>query len=174
MQKRHILAALISVATISSVNAMSVSPYIGGILGTTSYTVNSGNGSSTQSAGIGYGIFGGLGLTRHLAIDGAYTSYGKINNSDAYLSSLAIYLKGVLPINYQFHLFGKVGFANVSSHSGNSSNETGSGFAYAAGASYRIMNNVFILGQYQADNAEASGDKLEPSMWSLGLKYDFK
>lgn len=172
MRKILCLSVLIFVGFAAS--AMDVSPYIAGIVGSTSYTAKSGGTSTTQSAGVGFGFFGGFGLSRHFALDGAYTSYGKADNSDAYLSSLAVYLKGVIPLNYQFRIFGKLGFANVTSHSGGSSNQTGSGIAYAAGVSFKVTPNVYILGQYQADDANAGDSKLEPSMWSLGVKYDFK
>jgi hypothetical protein len=172
MFKRLVLASIVSITSFTAFG-VSISPYIGGEFGSTSYTTSSDNSSVTTSAGLGFGGFFGVALTRHFAVELDYTSYGKMNNSDAYLSSLGVLLKGVLPIAGAVDIFGKLGFSNVTENGNSGSNDTGSGLAYAFGLGFKVTHKLEIFGQYQADSANVGSSKLQPSMWSLGLGYRF-
>lgn len=148
------------------------SVYIGGDLGTTSYTANSGSSSTTQSGDMGFGGFIGLGLSSHFAIEGDYTHYGQSSNSDFQISSMGVMLKAVAPINSEFHLFGKLGVVNLTATGGGAS-DSSSGLGYALGLDLRINGPLFLFGQYESTFVDVTSADVKPSMWALGLQYNF-
>jgi hypothetical protein len=174
MLKKLSLVSILLVASSGAFASVTLNPYIGGNVGSTSYTSSNGNSSTSTSAGLGWGAFLGVAFSRNFAIEGDYTSYGKVNDTDTYVSSLGVFLRAVAPIAYSFDIYGKAGFSSTTINGdSSSSDDTGSGFAFALGSDFKITHATSIFAQYQSDLASVGSTKLSPSMWSLGLKYMF-
>jgi opacity protein-like surface antigen len=161
-----------------------VAPYIGGIVGATNYTASityddGSSDSSTQSAGMGYAGTVGVMFNQFIGIEASYLRYGQLsstyndgNEVKEYLAGPAADLKGVLPFQNGFNIFGKLGVADLTLHS-NVSDDDGvskSGLDFALGAGYYFTPNVEMTLQYSGTSLSGyANTSLTPSLISFGI-----
>ncbi|MSP52898.1 MAG: porin family protein [Gammaproteobacteria bacterium] len=149
-----------------------ISPYIGGIVGSTEYTASSGNTSETKSAGVGFGGDIGLKLTDHFGIEGDYINYGNMSgDNDDHLTALGVALRALYPISGALGIFGKAGFYSVTDSKDSSA--TDSGLGIDAGLEYQFSTNISATLEYNHIFVQVGGSNLRPTMYALGLNYDF-
>lgn len=149
-----------------------ISPYLGGMVGSTEYTASSGNTTETKSAGIGFGVDIGLKLTSHFGVEGDYINYGNMSgNNNDHLTALGVALRGLYPLSGALGIFGKAGFYNVTDS--NNSSDSDSGLGIDAGLEYRFSTNISATLEYNHIFVQVGGANLRPTMYALGLNYDF-
>lgn len=149
-----------------------IHPYLGGMVGSTEYTASSGDVSETKSAGIGFGGDIGLKLTNHFGLEGDYINYGNMSgDNNDHLTALGVALRGLYPISGGFGIFGKVGFYNVTDSTDSSQSDSGLGID--AGLEYRFSYNLSADLEYNHIFVQVGPSNLRPTMYALGLNYDF-
>jgi opacity protein-like surface antigen len=167
-----ILVSSFSAFAYSRHESSGISPYLGGIVGSTSYTASTGDTAETKSAGIGFGFDVGLKLTNHFGIEGDYINYGNMtDNNNDHLTALGVALRGLFPISGALGIFGKAGFYSVTD--ANSSSQSDSGLGVDAGLEYRFSQNISATLEYNHIFVDVGPTNLRPSMFALGLNYDF-
>jgi OOP family OmpA-OmpF porin len=182
--------------------------YVGGSIGQSSTSFS--NDFSSNIAGISenqdktdtaYKFFAGYEFTKNWAIEAGYANLGKpqVNYSGFGISGSAeiensswfIDAKATLPLNEQFSLFGKLGWAinksELTANSNNAALNAAVGFPsnqskstddvhYAVGASYSFNQNFSARLEYEDfgkfGNSDNTGST-KSSMWSVGAGYRF-
>lgn len=115
MNTKIILASL---ALAASATAQAADWYVGGAVGRSDYKVDTTGATSSDKTDTGYKLFAGARLSPNLAIEGGFADLGKATASDGTtsgslkLSALYLDAVGILPLNPQWDVFGRVGLSS--------------------------------------------------------------
>ena len=147
--KGILLGTLIAVAGISGAAfAEDSGAYAGLNLGIGKPDINTPNGEDKQSSAVG-GVVLGYKFNSYLAVEGQYTGIGKVTDNvsgSAKGDAASLAVLGILPVNENFNLYGKLGVAatktTVSSSLSPMSDATRTGVTYGLGAEYNFNHNV--------------------------------
>lgn len=157
--------------------------YVGGNIGVGSPNINMPNGEDKKSSAVG-GVVLGYKFNPYVAIEGQYTGAGKVTdktNGSAKVDAASLTMLGILPLNDQFNLYGKLGIATTKTtvSSLKSLNDaTRVGVTYGLGAEYELNHSLGMrLGwdHYNASVQEASGHEknVGDEVVSVGAIYHF-
>lgn len=183
--KGILLGSLVAVASISSaVFAEDTGAYAGLNLGIGKPNINTPNGEDKQSSAVG-GIVLGYKFNPYLAVEGQYTGIGKVTDNvsgSAKGDAASLAVLGILPINENFNLYGKLGAAvtktTVSSSLSPMNDATRTGVTYGLGAEYNFNHNIGMRLGWDHYNA-AVGDvgnhenNVGANVATVGVVYHF-
>jgi len=189
MQKISKVIAILLIAISSNVFAQGVESgvYVGAGIGRTSSSLSKNDFNKDVSIhDINYGgrIFSGYKMNRFFGLEIAYTAYNEIkiksgaSDGDIRVRALTLELVGMVPVGYQWSLFGRLGgFRDDKNIATTITDEIGYkpstgneyGLSYALGVQYDFENHVGArLGWSQIQN-----DNLGNSMVTFSLLYTF-
>lgn len=174
------IALLLSVATIPAFASTS-NTYVGirGGEAKTNIDNNSFNNSTvTSSNPTGWGVFVGYEFDSNYAIEGEYLNLGEIKAGDSTAKSTGVSLSGVgsIPLNQNFSLFGKLGFAMITGEPGGAyvgDKNKSQAWTYGLGAQFNFNSSVAMrLGwdKYKFNDSGLNGDA---SLTSIGALFKF-
>lgn len=137
-------------------------------------------------------IFGGYRLNDNFGVEATYMDYGTITadsvvtapaaatiNLDADTTAWIVDAVGMLPLNDQFGLFGKLGVASWQIDSSASvvvggtaasisGDDDGNDFHFGVGANYALMGNIGLRAEWERINGD---DDLDA--WTVGAQMSF-
>ncbi len=136
-------------AAVSSVAFAEDAGIYGGLnLGIGKPDINMPNGRDKESSGVA-GIVLGYKFNPYLAVEGQYTGIGKVTDNvsgSAKADAASLSVLGILPLNQNINLYGKLGVAatktTVSSSLSPMNDATRTGVTYGLGAEYNVNRNV--------------------------------
>lgn len=185
MTKGMLLGALVTLAGISSVAfADDTGAYAGLNLGIGKPNINTPNGEDKKSSAVG-GIVLGYKFNPYLAVEGQYTGVGKVTDNvsgSAKVDAASLAVLGILPLNENFNVYGKLGVAatktTVSSSLSPMNDATHTGLTYGLGGEYNINHNVGVrLGwdHYNAavDDVGNHEKNVSANVATVGVVYHF-
>ena len=186
MLKRTIIAGLLAAAGLAASQATfaqarpDAGGYVGGSLGQMEADGTCGAGFSCDLEDTAFKIFGGYRFNRNLAGEVFWGEWGEITvrsgaaTATGEIRTIGVSAVGILPLNQQFELFGKVGFGNtkqkVSASAPGvalSARETGTELLYGFGATYNFTRNVGVRAEWEFL------DDSEVDVLSVGIQYRF-
>jgi OOP family OmpA-OmpF porin len=162
--------------------------YIGGNAGYGSTTCSTCSLSlfdsgSTSNSGFAGDIFAGYQLNSYVAFEAGWgilpsVSFGDsdffdLGDDTATASHFYAAVKGMLPLNNQWGLFGKVGFDSMSISSDDLDSTSASGVLLAAGGSYNFTSKFAATLSYNQLIDSTSGTSFTVGYGALGLTYLF-
>lgn len=183
--KEILFGTLVAVATVSSAAfAEDTGAYAGLNLGIGKPNINTPNGEDKQSSAVG-GIVLGYKFNPYLAVEGQYTGIGKVTDNvsgSAKGDAASLAVLGILPVNENFNLYGKLGAAvtktTVSSSLSPMNDATRTGITYGLGAEYNVNHNIGMRLGWDHYNA-AIGDvgnhekNVNANVATVGVVYHF-
>lgn len=183
--RRVLLGALLSTAVISSSAFAEDTGIYGGLnLGIGRPDINTPNGQDKESSAVA-GILLGYKFNPYLAVEGQYTGIGKVTDNvsgSAKADAASLAVLGILPLNQNLNLYGKLGVAatktTVSSSLSPMSDATHTGLTYGLGAEYNMNQKVgFRLGwdHYNAaiDDIGNHEKNVDADVATIGVVYHF-
>ena len=115
---------------------------------------------------VGFKILGGYRFHRNIA---AEVGYGMLyDKSDVEVTALEFVALGMFPINNQFSIIGKLGFANVEVDSPAGGSEDKTELTWGLGVQFELAPNIAVRGiwqRYETDDAV--------NFLALGVTYKF-
>lgn len=157
--------------------------YVGATLGATNLRVDCGSATSCDKNDVGYKLYGGAKLSRSLAGEVSYLSFGKAKFTggavdytyEAHALVAAVALSG--EITPELTATVRVGMADVDSRkttggAGGSTESHLKGYA-GLGASYALSKNWWAVASADFTEAEYAGVGGTVRLLSLGVQYNF-
>lgn len=153
--------------------------------------------SSADKTDTAYKLQAGYQFNKNFALEGGYFNLGKATYAAAFTGGVAnasvkadgwsLSAVGILPLNEQFSLFGKLGAAyntvkaNATGTGGGSTitwsdKDSNVGAVYGIGASYNLTKQIALRAEYEVYDKIGKDDTTGESkvdMWSLGVVYKF-
>jgi len=153
--------------------------------------------SSDDRSDTAYKLQLGYQINKNFAVEGGYVDLGKVTyaatvtggtlNVDVKSSGWNLAAVGILPLNEQFSLFGKLGAIHATTKLGAQGTGVVSGWAepgkesgwsanYGLGASYNINKQVAIRAEYERFDSlggDNVGGKSDVDLFSVGVAYKF-
>ena len=176
--KKTLLAAVVASSVFSVAYAANNTSeegfYIGGGVGA-SKSDNVVGATANDKSDTGFKVFGGYQFNKNLGAELGYIDFGKFRFTNAGntfdLKGKAVYLSavGTLPINEQFDLQAKLGYANEDVSTNNSKisiTGDGSEFHFGAAARYHFNPQTAVSLDY-----DTAGSDL--NLWSVNVNYKF-
>ncbi|MBB3118893.1 porin family protein [Pseudoduganella violacea] len=187
--KTKFIAALIGAAVAFPFAAQAEGIYAGANIGRAEQKLNA-NGASLKDHDTGYKLYAGYEFNNTFGIEGGFTDLRKAEASVAKVMSANtktrnFYVAGTatLPLNEQFNVFAKAGFARnhvkatVSSIYGSGSDTANrTSPLLGIGASYKFNKNVSLVAEFEHFGKVAKGDdglNLKANLLSFGVRYKF-
>lgn len=149
--KKILLGSLFMAAAISGTAFAEDAGIYGGLnLGVGKPDINMPNGRDKESSAVA-GIVLGYKFNPYLAVEGQYTGIGKVTDNvsgSAKGDAASLAVLGILPLNQNFSLYGKIGVAatktTVSSSLSPMNDATRTGVTYGLGAEYNVNQKVGV------------------------------
>ncbi len=156
--------------------------------------------SSVDDTDTGWKLFGGYNFSPNFAVEGSYADLGELSIKSRVTSPVAatvntsweaktwtLSVVGILPLGYNFDVFGKVGMhywdADLSatatsgaSAASASDDDNGTDLMYGIGADYNFTNNFALRVEwelYQNIGDDNSTGESDVDLWSAGVQYSF-
>jgi OOP family OmpA-OmpF porin len=117
----------------------------------------------------GWKVFGGWELNPNIAFEAAWVDMGEVSGTlggtqvSAEADGFAFDVKGTLPLNEQFGVFGKVGFIDWEIEGGGAAaglEDDGTDLMYGVGAQYMFTEQFGIVGEWEFFDTEDEADLL--------------
>ena len=180
--KKIAMAVLLSASVAApAVAADDMHMYAGARVGKANTSID--NAVLTKDNPNGWGAFLGYSFSPMFALEGEYLNFGTIEFGTDGIKSSGLSLSGVasFPIGEEFSLFGKLGYAKITSKptgTATGSSLKSSGVAYGFGGQYNISPVVGIrLGwdKYKIDDTDDTGYPIkgDVSLISIGGVFKF-
>jgi OOP family OmpA-OmpF porin len=179
--KKNVLALLGAFAISVPAFAADTGGYLLGAFGQTKVKDIDAPGATVDDTGTGYKIGGGYAFHRNFGVEAAYVDLGKATASTTEFKSsgLVVVAVGMLPLNPQFSLLGRLGFINakleVSDPTGSVSS-TDMKTTFGIGASYSFTPQFAVRADYdlyQKLGDSATTGESDVDMLSIGVVYKF-
>lgn len=156
--------------------------------------------SSVDDTDTGWKLYGGIMFNRNFAVEASYADLGELSidsrvtapfngnlNTTWEAQTVAVSVLGILPLAYNFELFGKVGIhywdaeltATATAGGGvgtGSDDDTGTDLLYGIGATYNLTNNFALRAEWERYNNigdDNSTGESDVDMWSAGVQFSF-
>jgi OOP family OmpA-OmpF porin len=205
MNQSLLLLALSAALGVTSAHAADTGAYAGGSIGQSSFSNFSASdldaaladegitsSSSTEDSDTGWKVFIGYQFLKYLAVEGAYTSFGKatanslitspvsgVADTEIEASSWSVSALGILPLGESFSLFGRVGAnfwdadTSVTGSAGgipvsDSVSTDGTDWVYGVGAVFNVSANLGIRGEWERYVLDDDVD-----LYSVGVSWKF-
>lgn len=145
--------------------------YIGGSIGQSDY--------EDEETDTGFKIYGGYKVNQNFAIEGGYTDLGKISDGSASFSvdGLEIAAVGMLPVNPQFDVFGKVGLFLANTEASvaglGSVDDDSNDIFFGLGVAYQVNQQVSIRGTYDFYGVDFFGLDIDIDLLAVGVDFKF-
>ena len=175
---KHTLASVAIVSTLiaAPAGAQTRTPdahFYGGIgLGRTEN-----NAGTIDKKDEGWKLFGGYQINRNFAVEGGYYDLGQAAIPGAVLdtSALAAFAVGILPVNEQFGLFGKLGLAMTETDMTGIGNTDTTAPAFGLGLRYFFTPLVGLRGEWERFRAPGTPftGKSDVDYWSISAVFRF-
>jgi OOP family OmpA-OmpF porin len=180
--KKIAIAALLSVVVAPAVAADEPHMYAGVRVGQAKTSID--NTTLTTSNPTAFGVFLGHTFSPNFGIEGEYLALGEIKGAgggSAKSNGFSVSGVGSYPINDQFSVFGKLGYAMITSKlsggGGPDVNAKSNGVTYGLGGQYNVSPGVGIrLGwdKYKLNHTDATVNfKGNVSLISVGAVFKF-
>ena len=169
MNRKTIVTGLIvaSLSLASTVYADAGNPYAGFSFGDATPD------SSGFDNASGWKIFGGYEINDYFAVEGGYTSFGKMNGpvTSVEPSGFEVAAVGNIPVNDQFSLFAKAGILawDFKVNGLGSSSTTGTDAFFGVGGKFNVAKNTDIQITWDSYTVEGGGIDL----LSAGVVFSF-
>lgn len=184
--KKTTIAAVLAAASLTASQATfaqarsEMGGYVGASVGQMEADGACGAGQSCDFKDTAFKIFGGYRFNRNLAGEVFWGEWGEISvrqgtaSATGEIRTIGLAAVGILPLNPQFDLFGKVGFGNTKQKVSASApgvsiagQDTGTELMYGFGASYNFTRNLGLRAEW-----EFLSDS-EVDILSIGVQYRF-
>ena len=145
--------------------------YIGASIGQSDY--------EDEETDTGFKIYGGYQVNQNFAVEGGYTDLGEVSDGSFSLSSngFEVAAVGMLPINPQFDVFGKLGLflanTEASAVGFGSADDDSSDIFFGLGLSYHINQQISIRGTYDFYGVDFFGSDLDIDLLAVGVDFKF-
>lgn len=183
--KGMLFSTLLALASVSGTAfAEDTGAYAGLNLGIGKPDINTPNGEDKQSSAVG-GIVLGYKFNPYLAVEGQYTGIGKVTDNvsgSAKGDAASLAVLGILPLNENFSLYGKLGVAatktTVSSSLSPMNDATRTGVTYGLGAKYNLNKSIGLRvgwDHYNASIEDAANHEknVNANVATIGAVYHF-
>lgn len=185
--KTKFIAALIGAAVAFPFAAQAEGIYVGGNVGRAEQKLSV-EGESFKDSSVGYKLYTGYEFNNTFGIEGGFTDLRKAEKT-AYgvrgeVKTRNFYVAGTatLPLNEQFNLFAKAGFARnrvtvdvsaANEHDSVRKNRTSP--LLGIGASYKLDKNLSLVAEFEhyGKVAKEDGDSVKANLLSVGVRYKF-
>lgn len=186
MFKKTTIAALLAAAGLAASQASLAQArpdqggYIGASVGQMEADGACGSGQSCDFKDTAFKVFGGYRFNRNLAGEVFWGEWGEISvrqgtaSATGEIRTIGLAAVGILPINQQFELFGKLGFGNTKQKVSASApgftiagQDTGTELLYGFGATYNFTRNLGVRAEWEFLNDS------EVDIMSIGIQYRF-
>ncbi len=171
--------------TIAPAAAQSTGFYVGGGIGITSIDVcgdlTALGATSCDDEDTGFKIFGGYNVNQNLAVEVGYVDLGEITASGggatvrADIDGFQVAAVGILPLNPQFSVFGKIGLllwdvsASASGPGGFASvSDDGTDLMFGVGGSWNFLPQLSLRAEWERFDVDEDAD-----MFSVSIVYRF-
>jgi OmpA-OmpF porin, OOP family len=144
--------------------------YVGASVGQSHYTQAGASDNET-----GYKVFGGYRFNPNFAAELSYIDLGRTSGS-VKGQGASLDVLGILPVGYNFDIFGKVGVADLKAD-GAVNDSYKAGANYGIGASYHFNRN--LSARVEAERFDKVGEsqpvfgQAKANLYSVGLQYNF-
>lgn len=187
MNAKLLLAAL---ALAGAASAQAADWYVGGAVGRSDYKVDTTGATASDKTDTGYKLFGGARLSPNLAVEGGFADLGKATaaqgaaSGSLKLSALYLDAVGILPLNPQWDLYGRLGLSSSKLKvSGNINGATGSDSDRSVqahvgfGGQYNLSKAVAVRAEWERFRGKYSKNGVSDSgnvdLLSVGLTIGF-
>lgn len=155
--------------------------YAGLTLGSATTSAPAAAGVTTKKTDTPYGIVGGYQYNKNLAVEVAYTGAGRYRTATTSVKAdaLSIAAVGTMPLSDTFGLYGKLGFANVSSKAvgAGTGNVSRTSATYGVGVQYNASQNIGIRFGYDRYGAAVNLNNVKQNynvnVWGIAAIYKF-
>ncbi len=170
---KPVFATLLVAGSLVGISAHAEGLYAGGSLGSQSYP-NTVNGNATSGSALSGKLYGGYQLNPNFAVEAGVTELGAVNSTAGQVDSYGSFVDavGILPLNPQWNLLGRVGMAHLSVDTP-TGNDGGNGFKAGLGAEYALSKTVAIRGEWERYQLVGFGDRPNADQFTLGVKVGF-
>ena len=135
------------------------------------------NAGTVDKKDEGWKLFGGYQVNRNFAVEGGYADLGQAAIPGAVLDTSAWFAHavGILPINEQFGLFGKLGLAMVETDTTGIGTLDSTSPAFGLGLRYFFTPQFGIRGEWDRFRAPGSPftGKSDVDYWSISAVFRF-
>lgn len=188
--KTKFIAALIGAAVAFPFAAQAEGIYAGANIGRSEQKLNA-EGASFKDHDTGYKLYAGYQFNNTFGIEGGFTdlrkaemSVAKVLSANAKTRNFYVAGTATLPLNEQFAVFAKAGFARnhvkatVTEVGFKSESESANRTSplLGIGASYKFDKNVSLVAEFEHYGKVAKGDdglNLKANLLSVGVRYAF-
>jgi OOP family OmpA-OmpF porin len=172
--KKIAIAVLLSAVVVAP--AFAADNYAGIRLGQAKTSID--NTALTTSSPTGFGVFVGHDFNQNFALEGEYLNLGEVKAGPGGAKSSGFSLSGVgsYPINEQFSLFGKLGYAMLTSKATGSNPNTdrkSNAVTYGLGAQYNVSPAAGIRLGWDKYKFSDTGMNGNVSLISVGGVFKF-
>ena len=172
--KKIALVALLSAVVATPVMAAETGFYAGANLGmaSTSYA------NLSSNTGTAVSFLGGYQINKNFAVEAAYHDFGSIKptaNSSFKITGYGVSAVGILPMDAQWSLLGKLGVASTSIAITPTKADNTS-LSFGIGAQYNLNKNIGIRAGYDlyaVGNTNTNTNTATTSVLSVGGVYNF-
>lgn len=125
-----------------------------------------------------FGVFGGYAFNENFAAEVAYTNFGSKDYPAAGVMGVkshaySVSAVGSWPINEQFSLFGKLGFATTTLEATGFASTSKSDLTYGVGAQFNVNKQVGIRLGYDSYKVSDSFTNANQNVMSIGALFNF-
>ncbi len=206
MLRKTVIAALLVGSGVVASNVMAADAsgwYAGASLGSSSIDVDTNEAvaaalaagfatatATADTSDTAYKLFAGYKVNKNFAVEGGYTDLGKTSismtttgpvasiNAEAAVTLWEVNAVGILPINENFSVFGKLGYhwddaKTTGTGIFGNKDYSGDDFKLGVGAEYNINKNIGLRLEFERYNKVASSVGTDVDVASLGMAYRF-
>lgn len=142
--------------------------------------------SASKKTGLAYGVQLGYNFNQYIGIEAAYNKLPKLTlktsgvkkTQSSKMSDYSLSVVGYYPLNDQFDLVGKAGYASVKASGDGDSNSKGTP-VFAVGAQYVLQQNMYLQATYsyflKKNSFPKDGDNYRPNinLFAVSFNYNF-
>lgn len=185
---------VIGAALMTPFMAQAEGAYVGFNAGRSNQKVNLYNEGTYKDSATAYKLYGGYEFNRYFGVEGGYVNMGKTKFpfissigtpgiSDVKTNAFYVAATGIVPINEQFSVFGKLGMSRnstkirdvVASVVTSDYKQTRTTPLIGIGAAYQFSKNLAAVVEYEnyGKVVKDVGGNVKTNLFSVGLRYKF-
>ena len=170
---KPVLVAATAAGCLCTLSARAEGFYLGGNAGKPKYE-NGINGISGNSSDISGKLYLGYQFNANLALEAGASDLGSFEGSAGKVDGKSQFLDavGILPMNDQWSLLGRLGWAHVALAT--SKGDAGGGtLKLGAGAQYALTSTVALRGEWERYRPDVFGTRANVDQYSVGVRVGF-
>ncbi len=132
------------------------------------------NGIEGDGSGVSGKLYGGYQATPNFAVEAGVADLGHIEHPADHVDGRAAFLDGVglLPLNNQWSLLGRVGVAHVNLDTSRG-DDSGTALKVGLGTQYTLTSNVALRGEWERYHAHIFDGRPDIDQYTVGVRVGF-